>query len=190
MNVVALGLLVTPAISSPINSLAETNSSRIAVSPREAGVIGIYDWKNSEGSVIATASLATDGTLTVTNQAGRGDDQWPHWNNPKPLSQVNENFGALVKKIVFEGATVKVDGSAYNMFANLPMLEAITNIEKLNTANVTNMGYMFYGSTSLTSLNLNSVNSNFKTSSVTNMNHMFSNTGLKELVLKFTTSCN
>ncbi len=54
--------------------------------------------------------------------------------------------------------------------------ETITNIELLNTTNVTNMSFMFdnTGYTAMTSLNLGD---NFDTSNVTSMNQMFARTG-------------
>ena len=55
------------------------------------------------------------------------------------------------------------------MFYNCSSLTSF-NLSNFNTSNVTNMCVMFYGCSSITSLNL----SNFNTSNVTNMNGMFS----------------
>lgn len=52
-------------------------------------------------------------------------------------------------------------------------LTSITGLEKLNTTNVTDMRSMFFGCSSLTSLNL----SGFNTASVTNMGGMFTGCG-------------
>ena len=61
-------------------------------------------------------------------------------------------------------------------------LTQIQNLSQLNTSNVTNMGYMFSGCSSLTSLDL----SNFDTSNVTNMSTMLlSCSGLTSLVLSY-----
>ena len=57
-----------------------------------------------------------------------------------------------------------------SFFAALSELETITGLEYLNTANVTNMSFLFDHCQKLTSLDL----SNFNTAKVTNMNRMFS----------------
>ena len=64
---------------------------------------------------------------------------------------------------------------------NCTATETITNIELLNTGNVTNMSYMFQntGYTAMTSLDLGN---NFDTSNVTNMSNMFSQTGYTSLI--------
>ena len=56
-------------------------------------------------------------------------------------------------------------------FGGLVKLETITGLEYLNTANVTDMSFLFDHCQKLTSLDL----SNFNTAKVTNMNRMFSN---------------
>lgn len=59
--------------------------------------------------------------------------------------------------------------STYCWFNNFNKLKKIEGIEHLNTSQVTNMGWMFAGCRSLTSLDV----SGFKTDSVTNMEAMF-----------------
>ena len=74
-----------------------------------------------------------------------------------------------------------------SFFAALSELETITGLEYLNTANVTNMSFLFDHCQKLTSLDL----SNFNTAKVTNMNKMFSNcSNLKTIYAsdKFTTA--
>lgn len=60
--------------------------------------------------------------------------------------------------------------SLYQMFYNCSKLTDL-NISKLNTSNVTNMGYMFYGCSKLTNLDV----SRFDTTKVTSMSYMFYN---------------
>ena len=60
--------------------------------------------------------------------------------------------------------------SMYQMFYGCSSLTTL-NLSNFNVSNVTDMGDMFYGCSSLTSLNL----SNFNTSNVTNMMNMFAN---------------
>ena len=76
--------------------------------------------------------------------------------------------------------------SCYKWFQNFNNLQTIKGIEYLNTSNVTNMAYMFYGCQNLTSLDV----SNFDTSNVTNMGAMFTGcSGLTVLdVSSFNTS--
>ena len=61
--------------------------------------------------------------------------------------------------------------SLHSWFKGMENLVSIEGLENLNTANVTDMNYMFSNCSSLTSLNLSS----FNTDNVTNMYFMFSN---------------
>ena len=61
--------------------------------------------------------------------------------------------------------------TAYSWFYGMTTLRTISNIEYLNTEEVTNMQLMFYGCSALEMLNL----SHFNTSKVTNMVNMFRN---------------
>ena len=73
--------------------------------------------------------------------------------------------------------------SMYEMFCNTYMLKSI-DLSKLDTSNVTNMGYMFYGS-GVETLDL----STFDTSNVTAMNWMFASVSkITSLDLSFNTS--
>ena len=60
--------------------------------------------------------------------------------------------------------------STYRWFCDMQNLETITGISSLNTSEVTEMRYMFYNCSKLTSIDL----SHFNTSMVTNMGYMFS----------------
>ena len=62
------------------------------------------------------------------------------------------------------------NADCFGMFASLFAITAIDFNNCINTANVTNMGYMFYGCSALESLDLSS----FNTANVTNMAFMFS----------------
>ena len=76
----------------------------------------------------------------------------------------------VVTKVVFD-ASFKVfrPTTTENWFYKLSALTTIEGLENLKTSEVTDMSFMFYGCSSLTSLNV----SNFNTSSVTNMSDMF-----------------
>ena len=59
--------------------------------------------------------------------------------------------------------------STYAWFLNMTNLESITGMDRLNTQDVTNMAYMFYGCKKLSDIDL----SYFNTANVTNMYGMF-----------------
>ena len=74
------------------------------------------------------------------------------------------------KKVVFTPSFKQVKPtSCYSWFDSFSNLTTIQGIENLNTEEVKNMMFMFYGCKKLTSLDLSS----FKTANVTNMNGMF-----------------
>ena len=74
------------------------------------------------------------------------------------------------KKVVFTPSFKQVKPtSCYSWFDSFSNLTTIQGIENLNTEEVTNMMFMFYGCKKLTSLDLSS----FNTANVTNMNGMF-----------------
>ena len=74
------------------------------------------------------------------------------------------------KKVVFTPSFKQVKPtSCYSWFDSFSNLTTIQGIENLNTEEVKNMMYMFYGCKKLTSLDLSS----FNTAKVTNMNGMF-----------------
>ena len=89
-----------------------------------------------------------------------------------------------IKKIVLSGKVVAPENSKF-LFStsaggkDLTNVTEIEGLSQMDTSNVTDMGYMFYGMSSVTSLDI----SNFDTSKVTSMNNMFYNTPLKKLIL-------
>ncbi|HGF7173779.1 TPA: BspA family leucine-rich repeat surface protein, partial [Enterococcus hirae] len=116
------------------------------------------------------------GTLTIEAGELSGYEESP-WNS-----------GAVdieaIKKIVLSGKVVAPENSKF-LFStsaggkDLTNVTEIEGLSQMDTSNVTDMGYMFYGMSSVTSLDL----SNFDTSKVTSMNNMFYNTPLKKLIL-------
>ena len=92
-----------------------------------------------------------------------------------------------IKHIVLDKSFETFSPTTLNhFFANLTKLETITGLEYLNTANVTDMSFLFYDWQKLTSLDL----SHFNTANVTNMSSMFDGcTGLTSLdVTNFNTA--
>ena len=77
---------------------------------------------------------------------------------------------ANVTKVVFNSSFANAcPTSTYYWFGEMENLESITGMQYLNTSQVTDMGYMFAGCSSLTALDV----SHFDTHNVTNMNSMF-----------------
>ena len=92
-----------------------------------------------------------------------------------------------IKHVVLDESFETFSPTTLNhFFANLTQLETITGLEYLNTVNVTDMSFLFYGCEKLTSLDL----SHFNTANVTNMSSMFEGcTGLTSLdVTNFNTA--
>ncbi|WP_289864617.1 BspA family leucine-rich repeat surface protein, partial [Enterococcus faecalis] len=76
--------------------------------------------------------------------------------------------GSKIKKLVFKEKTV-APANSDSLFMGLSNLTEIEGLNLLDTSNVTNMSQMFYGLSSLKTLDV----SNFDTSNVTSMNGMF-----------------
>lgn len=80
------------------------------------------------------------------------------------------NNSLCIETVVFDASFANVrPTSCYGWFYRCKDLTIIEGIEHLNTQNVTNMGFMFYGCSVLKTLDL----SNFDTKNVTNMQSMF-----------------
>ena len=118
--------------------------------------------------------------------------------NYNNVAEIRKALGNVtIKEIVFDKSfNTYAPTSLNSFFKNLYSLETITDLEYLNTANVTDMSSMFHSCRNLTELNLSNFNtanvknmrsmfdgcgnltglnlSNFNTTNVTNMSHMFS----------------
>lgn len=81
-----------------------------------------------------------------------------------------------ITKIEFTG-DVNANASSSFLFAELPLLQEISNLDRLNTSNVNTMDNMFADLPSLESLDLGT----FDTKNVSNFGYMFSNSPLQEL---------
>ena len=145
----------------------------------------------SSSKYIATYDSDTE-TLTFEKYEGESlpSDSESEW--VEDGKSVFEMFGSSnlrdIKNIVInESFKTFTPTTLSSFFAALSELETITGLEYLNTANVTNMSFLFDHCQKLTSLDL----SNFNTAKVTNMNKMFSNcSNLKTIYAsdKFTTA--
>ena len=100
----------------------------------------------------------------------------------RPGTSYNLNIGNEYPAWTFDGSVLSATNvvfdpsfanarptSTYDWFGEMEGVVSITGIDYLNTSEVTNMAYMFYGCTGLRSIDL----TGFNTSEVTDMNSMF-----------------
>ena len=111
----------------------------------------------------------------------KGDNTVPEGVTSKDISSLGDGSVMLWYKesntagrydvtIGGENGTVQTGANASRLFAYLTNVKKL-DLSGLDTSNITNMGAMFYGCSSLTDLNLSS----FDTSKVTSMSNMFWN---------------
>ena len=126
----------------------------------------------SSSKYIATYESSTR-TLTFKKNVGETLPENSAWVEDKQtVATINNNIGnGTIVHIVFDKSFRTLTPTSLNrFFYNLTKLKTITGLEYLNTENVTDMGYMFYGCSALTSLDV----THFNTAKVTNMSYMFS----------------
>lgn len=122
----------------------------------------------------AYAVLYSDGTLIFQNTDeainGHGsiDISWAIDSSNHPWT--NSPYNTQVTSVIFD-KPLSGRTSAWSMFNGCSNLVTITNLNKLDTSSITDMDSMFYGCSSLTTLDL----SNFDTTSSNYFNHMFEN---------------
>ena len=125
----------------------------------------------SSSKYIATYESSTQ-TLTFKKNVGETLPENSAWvEDRQQVATINKNLGnGTIVHIVFDKSfSTYTPTSLYKFFANLTKLETITGLEYLNTEKVTNMSYMFFNCSSLTSLDV----THFNTAKVTNMNRLF-----------------
>ena len=125
----------------------------------------------SSSKYIATYESSTQ-TLTFKENVGEtlpGNSAWVK--DKQTVADIKRKLGNVtIVHIVFDKSfSTYAPTSLYKFFANLTKLKTITGLEYLNTEKVTNMSYMFFQCSSLTSLDV----THFNTAKVTNMNSMF-----------------
>ena len=126
----------------------------------------------SSSKYIATYESSTQ-TLTFKKNVGETLPENSAWVEDKQtVADINNNLGnGTIVHIVFDKSfRTYTPTSLCRFFYNLTKLKTIIGLEYLNTWNVTDMGYMFYGCSALTSLDV----THFNTAKVTNMSYMFS----------------
>ena len=125
----------------------------------------------SSSKYIATYVSSTQ-TLTFKENVGETLPKNSAWVEDKmTVATIINNLGnGTIKHIVFDKSfSTYTPTTLYGFFESLTELETITGLEYLNTEKVTNMSYMFYYCSSLTSLDV----THFNTANVTNMERMF-----------------
>ena len=125
----------------------------------------------SSSKYIATYESSTQ-TLTFKEFVGETLPSNSAWVKDKQtVADIKRKLGNVtIVHIVFDKSFSTYTPTSLNgFFANLKKLETITDLEYLNTENVTNMSSMFSGCSSLTSLDV----THFNTAKVTDMNRMF-----------------
>ena len=125
----------------------------------------------SSSKYIATYESSTQ-TLTFKENVGETLPKNSAWvENKMTVATIINNLGnGPIKHIVFDKSfSTYTPTTLYGFFKSLTELETITGLEYLNTAKVTDMGFMFSNCLKLTSLDV----THFNTANVKNMNSMF-----------------
>ena len=125
----------------------------------------------SSSKYIATYESSTQ-TLTFKENVGETLPKNSAWvEDRQTVADINNNLGnGTIKHIVFDKSfSTYTPTSLRSFFYRLTKLETITGLEYLNTEKVTDMSYMFYYCSSLTSLDV----THFNTANVRNMERMF-----------------
>ena len=125
----------------------------------------------SSSKYIATYESSTN-TLTFKKNVGETLPKNSAWVEDKQMvATINKNLGnGTIVHIVFDKSfSTYTPTSLRSFFSSLTYLKTITGLEYLNTANVTDMSYMFLGCSKLPSLDV----TKFNTAKVTDMSKMF-----------------
>jgi len=112
--------------------------------------------------------LYSDGTLVVD----AGTIHWEGW-----WGSPWHSYRQDIQNIVFTGP-IMAGASLHNLFSYLRTVVSIEGLTYFNTSNVTDMSWMFFHASSLTTLDLSS----FDTSNVTDMSTMFNATRQLEVL--------
>ena len=127
----------------------------------------------SSSKYIATYESSTQ-TLTFKEYAGETlPSNSVVVKDKMKVADIKRNFenGTIVHIVFDKSFSTYTPTSLYSFFGNLRKLETITGLEYLNTEKVTDMSYMFFTCSKLTSLDV----TNFNTENVKNMVRMFYN---------------
>lgn len=109
----------------------------------------------------------TDGQVSGTKTYYTGFEDITGETDPSWYNSSSDNQKNTIKTVIFKDK-IKPK-TCYDWFSNAKSLTSITGLDKLDTSAVTDMKFMFYSCSSLTSLDVSS----FNTENVTNMGSMF-----------------
>ena len=116
-----------------------------------------------------TKGKYTDGQVVGTKTYYTGFEDITGETNPSWCDSSSGDLKVVVKTVTFKDK-IKPK-TCHDWFSGAVSLTSITGLDKLDTTAVTDMGFMFYSCSKLTSLDLSS----FNTENVTHMNGMFQN---------------
>ena len=135
----------------PANMVAQTEASSSKYIATYESSTQTLTFKEYAGETLPSNSVVVKDKMTVEN--------------------MNTKLGnGTIVHIVFDKSfSTYTPTSLSRFFKDLTKLETITGLEYLNTKNVTDMRYMFFNCSSLTSLDV----THFNTANVTDMSHMF-----------------
>ncbi|MFC6165737.1 BspA family leucine-rich repeat surface protein [Lactiplantibacillus dongliensis] len=147
---------------------------------RDKGIFGTSEWWVDDDQIlhIGEGKLADTNIWNMLQPDDLGTEpEVASQRDATPLPWGTETNN--ITTITFEGPVV-AGKDASGLFSNMTSLATINDIDKFDTSQVTNMGYLFSRDESLTSLDL----SHFKTDRVTNMQSTFFGlTSIKDLDL-------
>ena len=176
-------------------SYAGSNSSTTVYAQWEEKVITLYNDHTEEGQVnswkykmrqkfpninlsaITTITLDDTTAINTSDYAPIGDNLWGYWSSASSTEIVWYTNAIPCERIVLpEDSYVLFSSNIKEHEEDVDLIEeyffkSLTTlpVEKFDTSQVIDMGFMFWGCESLVSLNL----SGWDTSNVTNMEHMF-----------------
>ena len=147
-----------------------TVNNPVLKAPTSANIFGSSFSKNTVTKIIITNSFDNAPTSYVEN--GYWDiSATGHEGTVFAFLTLNSD-GATHTLYIVAADTIKVTVGC-DLFANFPLLTSIEGMEYLNTSSVTDMSWMFSGSSSLTNIDISMLD----TSSVTTMEAMFADCG-------------
>ncbi|WP_158682780.1 BspA family leucine-rich repeat surface protein [Lactobacillus sp. CBA3606] len=163
------------AVPNTAASASETTSSAAVTSATTSGEASRAATETAVTKTTATTDDAVATGISGTVNWTIGDDGVLHLSAgsfgtlPSSVSLWN-SYAAQITSISIEGAITAGTGATYaRLFSGLPNVTTITGLKQLSLAGVTNVSYMFYNDTSLTSVDFG--DNDF--SSVTTMLSMF-----------------
>lgn len=145
----------------------------MGVSPQDATCTTVTG-KNEGGFAWKIAQEGGQCVLHISGGTGNGN----------PVTWSSDTYRQGITQIDIDGPMDLASTPGKYFFGNMPNLTLINGLEKVNTARVTDMSYMFAGDSSYTSINfVFGGSTNFNTSNVTTMQSMFDGmTRLSQLI--------